>query len=404
MKRLVRVSVLMAAVLLTACARDEVTDPAPNPPPPDPDPVYWPSLGLNDITVLWPLPASPATPWTLAPNSVGAKGELLARTTFDEIPGFPVVPADGLDYDRMRVVGHRIVGCEPKPDGCQAQIRLVMQPIDDDGSARDSALHVFYDIDDDAMAEVVAELRRMRSLAPELADSPLDVNTALAMQGFDGPYGQALVSLLLTHAGEENLTRMTFFLRAPPTVEVWFFGGFDRVDGQLEMMDIVGVGQSNQRVILEKTEGPDGITYDFELTPVGIAPENGSALFTTAAADAATEEARAAAFASFLRVENPTIYTPDDLPCAGCHMSAFITADARRRFGLSNADFEGDAFTTDTDIDLSLRGGAETQPSSLRALGYFDREPMLAQRLVNSTADVLKDIETRWPPRERPSE
>lgn len=386
---------------LGACSPEE--EPAPTAPTePEPDPVFWPVLGLNDITILWPLPASPATPWTLAPSSLGGRGELLPHEVFDEIPGFPVVPADGLAYDRMRVVGTRFVGCEPTPAGCQAQLRLVMQPIDDDGSARDSALHLFYDLDDEAMGLLVGELRRLRTLAPELTDGPLDVNAALASQGFDGPYGQALVSLILANAGEENLTRMTFFLRAPPTIEVWFFGGFDRVNGQLEVMEIVGVGEGNQRVILNPDGPTDDGSYTYDLLPTGLAPEDGSTLFTSAGAEATTDEARAAAFASFLRVEDPTRYAPDDLPCAGCHISTFVTAEARSRFGLNDEDFE--AFSSEGDLDLSLRGGAEVQPSSLRALGYFGTEPMLARRLVNSSAEVLRDIEARWPPQARPNE
>jgi hypothetical protein len=369
----------------------------------EPEPTYWPKLGLNDLSVLMPLPASPETPWTLAPNSTGLKGELLPIATFDEIPGFPVIPADALDYWRMRVVSIRFVGCEPKPQGCQAQIRLIMQPINDDGSARDSALHLFYDIDDDEMAEVVRTLRWLRTQAPEVADSPLDVHAGLAAQGFDGAYGQGLVGLILTHAGEENLTRMTFFLRAPPAVEVWFFGGFDFLDGNVETMNIVGVGQGNQRVILQPNASVTDPAYEYEVNPPGLMPEDGHVLYTSLSAETATDEERRAAFASYLRVENPTLYNPEQLPCAGCHLSTFVTADARRRFGFADEDFASDVYQN-ADLDLSLRGDAANQPSSLRAFGYFKRDVMISQRVINSTADVLADIETRWPAEERPPE
>ena len=140
------------------------------------------------------------------------------------------------------------------------------------------------------------------------------MHPVLSEQGLDGEYASELKALLLRHAGEENLTRMTFFLRAPPEQEVWFFGGFDRaVDGTLSAMDIVGLDGGNQRVI--RTEVTDG--YDYLLTPEALAPEDGSTLFTSAAANAASSAARNEAFASFLRVQNPTIYPVAELPCAG---------------------------------------------------------------------------------------
>ena len=52
---------------------------------------------------------------------------------------------------------------------------------------------------------------------------------------------------MLRYAGEQNLVRVTFFLRAPPTTEVWFFGGLERDgEGILRVMNIVGVGRGGK--------------------------------------------------------------------------------------------------------------------------------------------------------------
>jgi hypothetical protein len=301
---------------------------------PEPEPI---PLGLNDVSVLFPLPSSHEDPGYLRPADVGARGELLPRDVYDQIPTFPVVPSEGLLYARMRVVSLRFDGCSGGPGHCEPEIRLVMQPINADGSPRDSALHLFYRLDQASMTQVVDGLRALRALAPEAAvDAPLDVHPALVAQGVQGAYGTELRNLVLQHVGEENLVRMTFFLRAPPVNEVWFFGGFEREAGVLRPMDIVAVGEgNNQRVILTKT----ATSYDYDLTPIGIQPEDGRVFYSSAAAEAATPEQREAAMASYLRVENPKTYVPDQLPCAGCHIAGFVTAEASRKHGLDMASY-----------------------------------------------------------------
>jgi hypothetical protein len=49
-------------------------------------------------------------------------------------------------------------------------------------------------------------------------------------------------------------------------------------------------------------------------------------------------------------------------------------------------------------FDLGTGGGqsAET-PTTLRALGYLGKQPMISQRVVNDTAQTLTEIERRYP-------
>lgn len=348
-------------------------------------------LGLNDVSVLLPFPGNSDPPGYLSAADAGPHGELLPQDVFDAVPTFPVTPSQGLVYERMRVLGIRFDGCSGGVGRCEPEIRLVMQPLGNT-LVRDSALHLFYRLDQEQMADVVAGLRSLRALAPETAvEAPLGVHPSLVAQGVEGAYGAALRDLVLAHAGDDNLVRMTFFLRAPPVNEVWFFGGFDRDGESLTAMDVVGIGTDPQRVILTKT----GDGYEYDLTPRGLSPEDGSALYSSAAADAATEEERVAAFASYLRVANPEVYVPDHLPCAGCHLATYVTSEATRRFGLDASTFE-ERFTSSR--DLSMQGGAAGNPSSLRAFGWFGDQPMIAQRTINESAAVADDLEARYPP------
>lgn len=385
----------VVALATGACGGEEGASPAPpatpEPEAPEPpEPVVPPALTLSDVSVLYPLPSSDDAPGYLSPPSLGAKGALLPLDVYEAIPTFPVQPAEGLHYGRLRLLAVRFDGCHQTAGGCEAQVRMIMQPVAPDGRAKDSALHLFYRLTEEELATLVGELRGLRALAPEVQPGPLDVHPALLAQGVEGPYGSALQELLMRYAGEENLVRVTFFLRAPPVEEVWFFGGLEREGQTLVPMDIVGVGMGNQRVISTEVEGG----YDYLLTPEGLTPEDGSALFTSAAAAAATDEARRAAFASFLRVANPAIYPVAELPCAGCHIGTFVAAHNRATYAFEDAAFPGDAF--ESSHDLTLRGEAATTPSSLRAFGWFDFAPMIAQRTVNESAMVVDDLEARF--------
>lgn len=385
-----RISGIAFALLLAACSST-----AESPPAAEVDaaaPIALPALGLNDVSVLVPIPASPAAPGALGPTDAGAKGVLLPEDVYDKVPKFGVKPAQGLDYARMRAVAIRFDGCFPGKDGCEAQIRVVMQPITDAGATLDSALHLFYRLDESELGPVVAELRRLRTLAPEVRDAPLDVHAGLAAQGLDGAYGKRLRELVLKHAGEQNLTRMTFFLRAPPRQEEWFFGGVDRAGGQTQVMNIVGVGKANQRV--DRPIAAEGYTY--QLTPAPKIPEDMNALLSTEAAKAATPEARAAALSALVRIENPEKYGPDALSCAGCHVATFVREATRASFGLDATKLPAsDAFKSAR--DLTLKGEAITTPSSLRAFGYFDAKVMISNRVVNESAAVVDDLEKRFP-------
>ncbi len=352
-------------------------------------------LGLNDVSILEPLPAGPsATAW-LAATSAGAMGELLPKAVFDAIPKFPVSTEHSLLYPNMRVLGLRFDGCHKSADGCKAQIRLVMQPVSSNGKARDSALHLFYSLSPENFALAVHRLRAMRALAPEQAlDAPLSVSPALAAQGMEGAYAQALHGLVLELCGEQNLTRMTFFLRAPPKQETWFFGGFERADGSLQTMSIEGIGKSNQRVI----RFDDASGYNYDVNPAPTKPEDGTALLSTKSASTANDELRAKTFASYMRLENPRTYSPDDVACAGCHLASIVIGESQRSFSLSTASFPDAQFSSKylegPSAERQTASGA--QRSSLRAFGYFDETAMVAPRTVNETAAVLEDIAARY--------
>lgn len=369
--------------LLCSSACDEPT-------PEKPD-VHTPMLlSMNDVSVLYPMPPAEGAVYLL-PTDIGSYGELFPQALSDEIPVFGVTSDDMLVYTMLQVVSLRFDPCGGSPEACQPEVRLVMQPISRDGRARDTALHLFYSIDD--FAAVVDALRELRTLEPETAVSgPLEVHPSLLAQGVNGAYGTALRDLVLSLTGVDRLRRITFFLRAPSTIPNWFLGGFEVENGELTTLKIEGVRDDVQQVILDVSAD----AYTYQVSPAGISVEDGSAFLSSEAMAAATDTERQESFASYLRVENPTIYVPDQLSCVGCHLSTFVTAYAEREYGLMAAAFPEDGYSSTT-RDLQLSSGAAAEPTSLRALGWFDFDPMISRRTVNDTAQVLDSIEADYP-------
>ncbi len=348
-------------------------------------------LSMSDISVLYPLPATSEDPNHLRASDDGAYGTLFPRELFLQIPTFPATTDETLVLRLLRVVSLRFDACGGTPDDCRPEVRLVMQPIAEDGRAADSALHLFYAIDDFDAA--VAALRELRALEPETAvDAPLDVHPSLVAQGVGGAYGAALREVVLGLTGEDRLRRVTFFLRAPSTTPNWFMGGFEVEEGVMTTLDIEGVADSIQQVLLTET----GTTFAYDVNPPGASPEDGRAFFSTEAMAAATDAERQATMASYLRVDNPAVYVPDQLSCVGCHLSTVVTTAAERDYGLQASDFPDDAYTS-TARDLQLRGGAGANATSLRGFGWFDFDAMISRRTVNETAHTLDKIEADYP-------
>ena len=97
--------------------------------------------GLNDVSVLLPMPASLDDPNALSLGSAGNGGALLSLDNFNAIQTFP---DDGTGpggdetsfYDQWRIVSARIDPCFPdlallttNPSMCQHQLRLVAQDL-----------------------------------------------------------------------------------------------------------------------------------------------------------------------------------------------------------------------------------------------------------------------------------
>jgi len=364
----------LVAVFLWSCGAPET---APEP------------LHLNSLSVLFPLPPPGHHDQLLGPADMGAKGTLLPIDIYNLAP--PLVQRrDRTEiYSHLRVVSARFDPCFPDlaaaPENCAMQLRLVLQPLETVAgvtTTEDAALHLFYAID---WPSVYASLNALQKLAPESTpDAPLSIHPGLAAQGLSGPYGQALRDLILTHAGTDNLTQITFMRVKGFVLDQWDFGGFELI--QRQPVPIVGVTTATQTFV--NVAGISDEDYvgrvDPEPSPAdNIIPAYDSLLFRRASAEVRQNVAQAV-----LRLEHPGRHHPKTVDCVSCHVANGAHLWLDRNYPELNLRQHPEHYQSS--LNLALVTQVPRLTASLRAFGYFDNKVAIAQRTVNETAAIAE--------------
>lgn len=345
-------------------------------------------LQLNDVSILFPLPAAGDIDELLTPTSNGERGPLLPAERYSRVPKLHVFQSPEQTYGLLRVVALRIDPCFVTGPECRRQIRLSMQPVVYDEfqevvRADDAAIHLFYDLSESDFSALVEELRGATAAASVSTAGPLRVHPILAAEGPRGPFAQRLKAAVLRYAGGANLTRLTFMQLQNFNVNEWVFGGFN-VDGDsLVPIDVIDAGSQRQRFINVFLQSEEDFVASVDPRPLGA--DDVSLLFNSTNARAASEEAIAAAERAALRIENPDVHTTETVSCVACHTATQTRLWTERSLG-RNTEGHPDRFTAAA--DLTLTSETTRIPGSLRAFGYLHQRVAISQRTVNESAAV----------------
>jgi hypothetical protein len=357
---------------------------------------------MNDLSVLFPLPTPPELATALAASAPARGGQLLPEAIYDQVLGLETLP-----YAQLRVVAFRLDPCfghlgpVTDPSTCQAQLRLVFQRlanIDGHVLATDSAVHAFYTLDADQVAEAVRMVIAARVTNGGDADlGSLAVHPIVSAQGLSGPMGTRLTSIVTKYAGAANFIRFTTFLAGNPSAtppgvaEDWLFEGFDVTSGTISPMAIATVaGQVTFAAVHIDSTTPLSTGF----SNVTTSPDNLALLTKQTKAVQATSAARQAAFDAALRIENPGFHSPNTIDCASCHMAQ----PARQLVGekVLGLTEPGNAnlFIPDPAIPISDLHSMTAVVGSdgglnLHAFSYRSGEPMINARVVHETAANL---------------
>jgi hypothetical protein len=367
-------------------------------------PIRTASLQLNDVSLLFPLPATEdeLASGLLAASAEGERGQLLSESLYDAVGAIAGSRGNGLlgsqpvaPYENLRIVALRLDPCfgslEPPADGggCQNQLRLITQEIDQNG-AHDSALHLFYSVSRQALLGVLREIAQLREqYAPGRRLGKLAPHPLMLEQGLAGGMAEGVRRLVLAHAGVDNLTRITRMsaIGGP----FWDFSGFDVKDGAAVSFAIPALNGGVVQTF-ERNFG-DVESVEPRAAPPSASPDDFIRLMTVSTAKALNEAERTSSLTSLLRVENPAHHSPDTLDCVTCHVATptlKLIVEPILNVELPNVP---ERFQTDGELvpatELEPTFENEQSFTNVHAFSYLGHNVGINQRTVNESAAVV---------------
>lgn len=351
---------------------------------------------MTDLSILFPFPTSAAErDLLIAADDVGGSGEVLPFALFEAAADLSIYfEDDAAEYAALRVVAARIDPCfRASPEmACRPQLRVVLQPIEDQQGlfAVDAALHVFYELEDAELTGLLGAVTRAQSA--EDAAGPLRVHPAMAREGLEGDAAQTVRSAMLAVMGVERLSRMTF-MQLGGQANVWIFGGFDRVDGQMIPLSIVGSGATTQT--FDNNAVPDLQDFHGGVEPI-LQPDDLSLFYESDTARNLSDDDLWPAYESALRVQNPTVHTSESVSCVACH-----TANAAIEWAHRNTDLASRPSPArfENDVDLTPPSSVFGEESrTVRAFGYQDTTPAVSNRTIFETAMLVAHFRAIYGP------
>ena len=409
---------LLMATLVAACASSAATlGPQDGATPPvdggNTEAGAWFPLGMNDVTILLPLPSTPTTTVVLRGSDLADDGKvLLPRALFDRlaedtmpVPGAPAPPPIlGNDaYDRVHLVAVRFDLCDRgQPGPCgegDGRLRLVFQPMSDlpgrGFGAEDVGLHAFYVVPAAEIPFAVSLLRELARMQGAALTTTLRPSPALTGPSTEASaYATKLRALVRRYAGEGRLVRLTLNALPETTSQVlWRLRGLEKHGATFDDMAIAGTSATTLEVRF--SGGSSGAGVGYEVTPAVDTPKGLATLLSETSFSAAPAATKRDLLDVLAAIDNPLEQGADTVPCVACHVSTVLMN--RRAAGVA-IDPRTLVKSYTSTHDLSVSGGKSAETGlTLRALGWLDTRPMISQRVVNDTAQVLLEIERRFP-------
>jgi hypothetical protein len=363
------------------------------------------SWGLNDVSILMPLPLEVRDDHLLRADVRGAKGTLLPADLFRRVGVLAAVNSrEPGSYQSLRVIAIRVDPCFPGADplghSCRRQIRLVWQPLEVDREGRittvDAAVHTFYDLTENEFQFLLGDLARLKQGSMDVGHGlPLQVHPVLATQGLVGPFGKGLRETVLRHAGEVNLTRLTFMRLHGPNI-IWVFGGFDIDRGMIEKIPIARVPNfpvATAQTFINRTLTGD----DFRMSGLAPFPEGSDTFNLLMRESSKIDPVRDRQeiienVMSIHRVENPDFHSPESVDCVSCHVAQPARHFALKNFGAFGLEKLAETHAYRSALNLQNTSPVQANTRSIRAFGYFFRDPAISQRAINETAAAVQRL------------
>jgi hypothetical protein len=355
-------------------------------------PISW---GLNDLTHLLPLPKSDEVSLLLGPQSKEGKGELIPLEIYKRLPTIvPRISPEQLYQHAWKVIALRFDPCFndlPAPGKCQAQIRMVWQPLffkNYSSSTIDASIHTFYNLSPQEWLEFIQKyaLIKQTKVRNNLGQEPLQISPTLLQMGYKSDYWQKLSHLILKFTGQKNLSRLTI-MTVNPVGNLWVFAGYKVTDGFLTLLTIPGIDKKSQAVS-SRTLGSIETAININPDPQD---QNIYMQFLAGSSNAKktwTPEQILAVGKTSLSLENPNFHNSATVSCASCHTTRSVNILLKKSF--PNWDWKKISYTGNSNLKNTT--AQFSLGESLRMLGYFGQTPIISDRVINETDVSIRQL------------
>jgi hypothetical protein len=303
-----------------------------------------------------------------------------------------------LVYDHLRVVSLRV-------DPEQRQIRFVWQPVLWDSvlkkvSTEDRAAHTFYQLSlvewRSFFADWTALQKGGKRVSPKV---PLSVHPVLQDPAQSSAYRAELFKILRRYCRESNLIQVTAMQLMSADSTWWSFAGIERKKNpQLESGSRAAATEWKKVSI----PGIKGSKVDFFNLTSSHQELNGQFNFygddQVELAEVVrgyvdrrpeTKKMYVDAFSSTLKIQNPHLTDALKIDCASCHIAQPVRYGMLQKLPESQRQEKSEWKFVNPDprfFDLRNVTRAARSTKVVRALGYFEDQPALNQRVIHESA------------------
>lgn len=372
---------------------------------------------VNDVSILFPLAKTKAgfDNGYLTPASLGRGGALLTPQVYEKafgppgtllIGGTPPAPL----LKGLKLVAVRFDPCfaELNPTNeatCKNQMRLVFQTLsfkNNQTVAADDAIHVFFSLTREELKKAVQTIIAMRRrVVQDKRLGPLGPHPLLRTTTGDlsAATSKELNQLVLSLAGPANLVQFTQF-SVSGLDTTWNFSGFDVKANKAMKIPSLPAGD-DEHVAFFAGFTPGQLEGDPAFVPASKAPsvDNIQALGNRLTAKAASPAVRGTSFSALLRLENPTIHTPDTTDCASCHavepIRKFVGVKlfSSEMTAASAAAFKPDARWV-PEADMAAAAQTDTGVN-VHMFSYKGTVASVHRRVINESAAIVAHINSK---------
>jgi hypothetical protein len=357
-------------------------------------------LGLNDVSILLPLPRSiEEKKLLIAPD----RHQLLPLKVYNMFPTLnPPYDQSVVYHEHLKVVGIRFDPCFSfgfSPQACRPQVRLVWQPIvqrknNSEFTTVDVAVHTFYDLDFIDWDRLKKDLI---SISKTDVSSPLQIHPTLSAERYEGPYWNSLLNIVFNYASQKNLSQATVMtLRAD---RVWAFSGFHFKNDEWQRLQIPTLSLPsrpeavvvNQAFVLDSESLENLNEFKGSVTMLDL--NNRFKLISDSKKffETQTEAEIIQTISMAYDLENPRKHNPGTIDCVSCHISQTVRQWGYSKFPNWKQEnyFDNNQYSNSFYV-LKNQSINPQNTNRVRSFGYFDEDPVISQRVINETAELLK--------------